>query len=285
MTVFGSQGSRSHLVARAVSGWVDQLTDLSGRNTLLYYKDLARGTLDLFGADITSRERLLAGKTVRCSRLFPASGDRADAVRRALEIYKKIKELDEERGINAGYVVAGMATWREDRKAPAAPVLLRALSLAPTSAAKDDFELTVDEEEIVNPVLLYKLRADFHLDIRPDSLGVSLDDSGLSSPQPIYDRLRKLAADVPGFSISNRLVAGTFTFAKLPMVEDLKGATELLRSSDLVAAIAGDPQAQQAIAEQDAIQQDGVTTATDKIPPEDEFAVLASILHGCDALA
>jgi len=47
VTGLGFQGSRTHLVARAVSGWVDQLTDLSGRNTLLYYKDLARGNAGL----------------------------------------------------------------------------------------------------------------------------------------------------------------------------------------------------------------------------------------------
>ena len=274
VTGMGFSTSRSQLVARAVSRWIDQLTDLSGRNTLLYYKDLARGTLDLSVADITSRERLLAGKTMRCSRLFPSSSDRADAVRRALEIYKKIRELDEERGINAGYVVAGMATWQEDRKSPAAPVLLRALSLAPTSAARDDFELTLDEEEIVNPVLLYKLRADYRLDITPEALGISLGDDGFSGPQLVYERLRKLAGDVPGFSVSDRLVAGTFTYAKLPMVADLEGATELLGSSDLVAAIAGDPQAQRAITEQSTLEHDGVSAAPCTSSPADEFAVL-----------
>src|SRR5215472_18595092 len=38
---------RAELIGAAQSGWIDALTDLGGRNTLLYYKDRRAGTLDL----------------------------------------------------------------------------------------------------------------------------------------------------------------------------------------------------------------------------------------------
>ena len=38
---------RTELIAAAQARWVDALTDLGGRNTLLYYKDRRAGTLDL----------------------------------------------------------------------------------------------------------------------------------------------------------------------------------------------------------------------------------------------
>src|SRR5260370_32423449 len=44
---------------------------------------------------------------------------------------------------------------------------------------------------------------------------------------------------------ASRSVTGTFTYAKLPMVRDLQAAGELLADSDVVAAIAGDPEAQE----------------------------------------
>ena len=53
------------------------------------------------------------------------------------------------------------------------------------------------------------------------------------------------AAEVPGFEIADRQVIGTFTYAKLPMVRDLQAAGELLGDSDVVAAIAGDIEAQE----------------------------------------
>jgi very-short-patch-repair endonuclease len=234
------QEQRSRLISEAVGRWVDQLTDLTARNNLLYYKDLKRGTLDLGSAASHAREQLLAGQKVRCSRLFPDEARRADAVTRLREIHRKIRELDEERGISAGYVVAGLARWREERRSPAAPVLLRPLTIRATSAARDDFELTLDPECELNPVLLYKLRNDFRITVDP----AQVEDLGTENPsdqQPAFDRLRKLAQEIPEFAITDRLIVGTFTYAKLPMVTDLREAGELLEDNDLIAALAGLP--------------------------------------------
>jgi len=50
---------RAQLIAAAQAGWIDALTDLGGRNTLLYYKDRRAGTLDLGAADPTAHDRFL----------------------------------------------------------------------------------------------------------------------------------------------------------------------------------------------------------------------------------
>ena len=157
-------------------------------------------------------------------------------------IYRKARELQEERGIKAGYLATGLARWDELFLEPAAPVLLRPLTIAPTRARYDDFDLTLDDDTEVNPVLLHKLATVF---------GAGIDKP---APDRIAGQLAKAArdAEVPGFRIDKRKVIGTFTYAKLPMVRDLEAAGDLLADSDLVAAIAGDPQAQQAVAAPDA---------------------------------
>jgi very-short-patch-repair endonuclease len=261
---------RAELVDRAVNGWIDQLTDLSGRNNLLYYKDLRHGTLDLAAASDPSRKRLLDGRKVRCSQLFPDPALQADAVSRLKGIHRKMKELSEERGIHAGYIAAGMASWREDRKSPAAPIILRELSITPTTPTRDDFELALDEESVINPVLLYKLRADFRLDISAEQLK-ELAGEAILDIQPVYDRLRKITISVPGFTIENRLIAGTFTYAKLPMVQDLQESGDLLVATDMVAALAGDPRAEQAIRVQDGGQD---ASADSQRSPANEYLVL-----------
>jgi hypothetical protein len=43
---------RLEVIAAAQRQWIDALTDLGGRNTLLYYKDRRAGTLDLRSADL-----------------------------------------------------------------------------------------------------------------------------------------------------------------------------------------------------------------------------------------
>ena len=237
---------RLALVAAAQRQWTDGLTDLGGRNTLLYYKDRRAGTLDLAGADPDVVERFEKTGHVRLTKLFPGDPDiRADAIRRMQAIYRKARELQEERGIKAGYLATGLARWDELFLEPAAPVLLRPLTIAPTRARYDDFDLTLDDDTEVNPVLLHKLATVF---------GAGVDRP---APERIAGQLAKAArdAEVPGFRIDRRKVIGTFTYAKLPMVRDLAAAGDLLADSDLVAAIAGDPQAQLAVAAPDAVPQ------------------------------
>jgi hypothetical protein len=221
---------RLELTLAAQRQWIDALTDLGGRNTLLYYKDRRAGTLDLADADPEVVERFEKTGAVRLTRLFHDADARADAIRRMQTIYRKSRELAEERGIRAGYLATGLARWDELFLEPAAPVLLRALTITPTRARYDDFDLALDDEVEVNPVLLHKLASVFGAVVEKPS------------PDRIAGQLAKAAtqAEIPGFAIERRKVIGTFTYAKLPMVRDLEAAGDLLADSDLVAAIAGD---------------------------------------------
>jgi Protein of unknown function (DUF4011)/AAA domain len=232
---------RAELIAAAQTKWIAALTDMGGRNTLLYYKDRRASTLDLAAADPQALDRFLKTGSVRLTKLFRDADLRADAIRRVQTIHRKAKELAEERGINAGYLAIGLARWDELFLEPAAPVLLRGLTISPTRARHDDFDLALDDDSEVNPVLLHKLASVFGA----DTGGLGGGEPG-GDPDIVYERLRRVAkdADVPGFDIAPRKVIGTFTYAKLPMVRDLQNADELLVDSDVVAAIAGDPEAQ-----------------------------------------
>jgi len=144
---------RLALVQSAQQQWIAALTDLGGRNTLLYFKDRRAGTLDLAQADPDAIDRVTGTGSIRLTRLFKDVDLRADAIRRMQAIHRKARELLEERGIRAGYLATGMARWDELFLEPAAPVLLRGLTITPTRARYDDFDLVLDHEEEVNPVL------------------------------------------------------------------------------------------------------------------------------------
>src|SRR5579875_1448726 len=84
----GVDPARVAAVERAQKVWTGQLVDLGGRNTLLYYRDLKVGTLDLSpgsGADPVAVEQLLGSHTMALSTLF-SEDDRADAAKRARTI-------------------------------------------------------------------------------------------------------------------------------------------------------------------------------------------------------
>jgi very-short-patch-repair endonuclease len=229
---------RAELIAAAQASWISALTDLGGRNTLLYYKDRRAGTLDLAAADPDALAKFLRTGSMRLTRLFRDVDARIDAIRRVQVIYRKARELLEERGIRVAYLATGMAQWDELFLEPAAPVLLRGLTISPTRARHDDFDLVLEDDSEVNPVLLHKLASVFRADT---------EDLAGAPPDKIGELLTNAAqaAEVPGFRIVDRQVIGTFTYAKLPMVQDLQAAGELLGDSDVVAAIAGDPDAQE----------------------------------------
>jgi len=83
--VDGGADNRQQLVDRAAKTWTGQLVDLGARNTLLYYRDLRAGTLDLgaAGVDPVALEQLLAGSAVRLSALYPSAEAVGDAAKRA----------------------------------------------------------------------------------------------------------------------------------------------------------------------------------------------------------
>jgi hypothetical protein len=71
--VAGRDARRAQLIAAAQAGWIDALTDLGGRNTLLYYKDRRAGTLDLGAAYPAAIDRFLRTGSARLTRLSTMS--------------------------------------------------------------------------------------------------------------------------------------------------------------------------------------------------------------------
>lgn len=241
--------SRTERVRHAVAGWTRHLVDLGGRNTLLWYRDLPTGTLDLTTAHPGGVSMLLAGRPTRLSDLVrePAAFD--EARRRARTIAGKTRELREERGIDTGFVAVGMATWSLGRgkaaaaRQPAAPILLRSCTLRPTTPQHDDYELDLGDEIEFNPVLEHYLTSEQGLAIDSERLEGLTQTSGGFDPYPAYAVLTESCADVPDFEVTPRIVLGNFSYAKLPMVADLAAQGDALADHDVIAAMAGDPTA------------------------------------------
>jgi len=272
-----SDQTRLDAMRRAQQIWVGQLVDLGGRNTLLYYRDLKVGTLDLgsgSGANEVAVDQLLGSHTVALASLF-AEDDRGHATRRARTIRAKATENFEERGLRTLFLAWGMATWVSERSAstPAAPVLLRQAHLTPTGRAEESFELSLPDEWEVNPTLLHVLRTDFQVDVSAEELLELLEEGRTSAPDTsrLFEQLAKAASTVPGFAVSPRVVLGNFSYAKWEMVQDIEGGLEALVASDLLCAIAGYAPAGQAIRDR---QVSVEISEPDRVAPADEFLVL-----------
>lgn len=113
----GQVSRRVGLVQKAATDWKNALVDLGGRNNLLHYRDLKRGTLDLTAADRDAVGGLLLGKATRVSALFRDLEQRDQVLRRVRTIHNKAKENFEERGLETLSIGCGLATWENKRAA------------------------------------------------------------------------------------------------------------------------------------------------------------------------
>ena len=281
----GDPGARAAKVGQAIHEWRNQLVDLGGRNSLLHYHDLTRGTLDLRTAtpDLWTKEpmswapaeALLRGIQLRLSGIFREPAALADAARRCRVMAAKARENYEERGLSTLYLVFQMASWKDPRvglSPPLAPVLLRPLALRPKGGGAEDFELVPEGPFELNPTLRQNLELDFALVLPSDEeLGLSQEAGSVAQLSKTLAELLRLAAEVPGFQVLDRLVVGNFSYAKLPMVRDLENAAEAFAAHELIAAIANDDSALADLREH---QSSLAPTPPDEIPPQSEFLVL-----------
>ena len=268
--------NRRETVQQAAEGWVKELTDESGRNLLLYYKELKAGTLNLAGALTSMRKRLLSGKKVLAQQLFPAEKF-DDAVRRIRAVNRKATIHYEEKGINTLFLGWGMATWTpvSSRATPAAPVLLCPVDLERTGAAELDFDLKLSGDWTLNEALLQHLANEFKVDVSGESLMDPYDDGDQISEgeeKAIFAELGQRAERVPDFAITDRVVLGNFMFKKMPMVKDINNNLEALAQHDLIAAIAGDEEAGKSVRANHASTV--MPSMPDRTPPQQEFLVL-----------
>ena len=275
--VAGGSRDRRDSVHRAVEGWVRQLIDMTGRNQLLYYRDLPVGTLDLGTADPSALDALLGGQKVRLSALFRPSPTRpqalGDACKRAQTLHRKSVELFEERGIETLFLADGMATWtsRTSASTPNAPVVLRPLELKPRGAGEADFDVILGGDWSVNEALLHLLHTEFRVPVDGEALLSRATDA--AAPGDVVARaLTDVARDVASFRIAPRRVVGTFLYTRLPMVRDLQAAVDALAEHDLIAALAGVEEARQAV--KAAHARDVDASLPDRTPVADEFLVL-----------
>ncbi|HEX6685371.1 MAG TPA: DUF4011 domain-containing protein, partial [Candidatus Limnocylindrales bacterium] len=254
---------RAAIVAAAARRWQHALVDDSGRNQLAYYRDLKVGTLNLDSARLPQLMQLQSGRPVALRHLFPDPEAHADAMKRIRAVRNTMRMWQEERGVEVGYLVTGVASWSEPSRTPRAPVLLQHLTVKPSSVLQTDFILDTDTEPSLNPVLLHKLHKDYGVVIAAEEL----EDL---KPEDLFAHLAKLAEDVPDFRILKTNLVGTFTYAKLPMVDDIGDALDVLSEHDVIAALAGDTGALTNLSTETGVTVD----VPDAVSPADEHVVL-----------
>lgn len=273
--------------------WIRRLIDHSRANSLLFYRDLKVGTLDLT-AEREAVGRLLAGEKLTVDSLVsagryaenpdPVVRTRAEAearqkVRSALvALQRKALSNLEEKGIETLYLAMGIATWpaADGGRPYDAPVLLLPARIEARGRTGDYLRLTVAGEPQINPVLLYVLEENYAVRIDASSVLRECSDEDESgqwriNPEGVFGRIERAATSVPEFRVTRRLILANFQFAKMAMVEDLIRNGESIASSAIVAAVAGHSLSRQRLAQ---AVSDIEPAQLDERPAADDYLVL-----------
>ena len=293
------------IVDAARGVWTRRLIDHSRANSLLFYRDLKVGTIDLT-AETEVVGRLLAGDTLTVERLAspgrhaespdPVVRARAEAearqkVRGALvALQRKALSNLEEKGTETLHLAMGMATWpaADGGRPYDAPVLLLPARIEARGRAGDNLRLAVAGEPQINPVLLYVLEENYAVRINASSMLSECggeDESGQwrIDPEGVFARIERAATTTPGFKVTRRVILANFQFAKMAMVEDLKRNGDTIASSDIVAAVAGHSSSREKLAK---AVIDMEPAQLDERPASDDYLVLDadSTQHRCIVL-
>ncbi len=160
-----------HIVDAARAVWTRRLIDYSRTNSLLFYRDLKVGTLDL-STETEAVDRLLAGDALTPELLAPAARSPETSevtvaqaetaarqkVRGALvALQRKALSNLEEKGLETLYLALGMATWpaADGGRPYEAPILLLPARIEARGRTGDELRLLLTGEPQINPVLLY----------------------------------------------------------------------------------------------------------------------------------
>ena len=126
-------------------------------------------------------------------------------------------------------------------------------------------------------MLLHLLETQFNVRIDADELAATLELNATFDPAPVLEQVEKLCTDVPEFTTTTRAIIGTFSYAKLPMVHDIKAMSEnglLAEPTTCSQRIAGDDWARAAVRSVMPGRRRGARRAGPDERPANEFLVL-----------
>jgi hypothetical protein len=275
----GKRGPRE----RRLDGWVVRLLDLTLRNRLLNDRWDSSGVplaLEGDGAMAALEDVLWDEKRLR---LLPRAGQGAalagdDAqselargwaqtelpdellYARATKLYREGRRSLEETGARSLYAAVGFLEYvvagRPGRLR--APLLLVPIELERISRSEGYRVRPLPDDTVVNSALLEYMSQAHGLDLGP-ATELPEDEHGIDVER-LFARVREAVKDVPGFGVLARARLSTWTFKKLPLVEELRARERELLAHPLVSTL---------------LARGGETPAQEPLPRPEDVDVLA----------
>ncbi|WP_150462681.1 DUF4011 domain-containing protein [Nesterenkonia ebinurensis] len=197
-----SPDAAQHTTAPIVS-WIESHGTGTENDTMLRFTPSQHNSIDLTEANSSGIMQLFGGRRTRLSTLLNDPSVFDPGAKAAANIRAKIRELSEERGIEVGYLAAGIASWTETTGAGTesftAPVMLIPVSLRHRSEARSattDYELQFTGPAGLNPALARHLAQTHGVTLDPQAFHQAGYATARFDPARTADLLVRVAAEV-----------------------------------------------------------------------------------------
>ncbi|WP_414674343.1 DUF4011 domain-containing protein [Massilia sp. UBA6681] len=184
--------------AERVASWVKTLGQGTGADTTLRFAPSTSNSIDITHANPSGLAQFLAGRRTRLSTLLHDADQFAVAKRTARALDAKIDELWDERGIDVGYLAAGVANWRATHEgrseALSAPIMLGRIKLT-RHLDQDDYDVQLVGRAIVSPAFIRQVEADHHAAIDTQAVHAAAYSIARFDPVRGMDALRHQLAE------------------------------------------------------------------------------------------
>ncbi len=230
------------LVADALREWRDQLQD---RATVSPLRDLAStqaSLVDLRAGHPSGLAQLFANRPTAISALLRDPQVREGGLHRGRLILDEAERVRAATGAWTAALVVGTVAWSDQGERVEMPLLMRPVGLE--RHRTDDVQITLRDDVHVNPVFTTLVRE------RAAAAGM---DGALPAvaggrefdPRPLWDHVRGLTALFgEGLEVVDRLLLGAFDDPEQRLLDDLDDCDPVIAGSTVLAAAAGDHDAQ-----------------------------------------
>ncbi|MFW2512219.1 hypothetical protein ACNI3K_00390 [Demequina sp. SO4-13] len=235
------------LVADALREWREQLQD---RATVSPLRDLAAtqaSLVDIRAGHPSGLAQLFANRPTAISSLLRDPQVREAGLHRGRLILDEAERVRAATGAWTAALVVGTVSWTERGERVEMPLLMRPVGLE--RHRTDDVQITLRDDVLVNPVFTTLVR---------ERAGESGRDSALPviaggrefDPRPLWEHVRGLK-DLFGddLEVVDRLLLGAFDDPEQRLLDDLDDCDPVIAGSTVLAAAAGDHDAQAQLGE------------------------------------
>ncbi|WP_271394576.1 DNA helicase [Neomicrococcus lactis] len=195
------------------SSWMKSLGTGAGTDTLIRFAGSKSNSIDLTHAHPSGLSQFLMGRRTRLSMLLRDRETYLEAATVAANLVAKISELSDDRGIDVGYVAAGVTSWRAlvngRSEQFGAPVMLGKISLV-RREEEDDYDVQITERASANPALLRHLARELDVHISAQQLNAAAYTTARFDPHAALSVVRRETNELPGFYAQDQILISTF---------------------------------------------------------------------------